>query len=127
MELSPHNSVRGLESGEYDKLLAVADELEEQEISSQDAWHEARRESHHQVEKLPQICASLEEFAQANQHEALHFHDLRHEAASRMGEGGMSILWIFAVTCHKSFAMLKRYTHFKTEDIAKELDKTGKG
>ena len=53
----------------------------------------------------------------------LNFHDLRHEATSRMAESGMSLLQISAITGHKSFAMLKRYTHFKTEDLAAELDK----
>ena len=53
----------------------------------------------------------------------LNFHDLRHEAASRMAENGMSLLQISAITGHKSFSMLKRYTHFKTADLAAELDK----
>ena len=53
----------------------------------------------------------------------LRFHDLRHEAASRMAESGMSILKISAITGHRSFQMLRRYTHFKTEDLAAELDK----
>ncbi len=53
----------------------------------------------------------------------LRFHDLRHEAASRMAEKGMSILMISAVTGHKSFQMLKRYTHVSTETLAAELDK----
>jgi len=52
----------------------------------------------------------------------LRFHDLRHEAASRMAEAGMSILKISAITGHRSFQMLKRYTHFRTEDLARELD-----
>ena len=56
----------------------------------------------------------------------LRFHDLRHEAASRMAERGMDILKISAVTGHKSLQMLKRYTHFKTEDLADMLDKPHK-
>ena len=44
--------------------------------------------------------------------EDLHFHDTRHEAASRLSElGRLDIMEIAAITGHKSLAMLKRYTH----------------
>jgi len=52
----------------------------------------------------------------------LRFHDLRHEATSRMAEAGMSILKISAITGHRSFQMLKRYTHIDTRMLACELD-----
>lgn len=51
----------------------------------------------------------------------LHFHDLRHEATSRLFERGLSIEKVAAVTGHKTWAMLKRYTHPRAEDIAREL------
>ncbi len=53
----------------------------------------------------------------------LRFHDLRHEAASRFSERGMDVLRIAAITGHRSMQMLKRYTHFRTSDLAAELDK----
>lgn len=53
----------------------------------------------------------------------LRFHDLRHEAASRFAEGGMDIIRIAAITGHSSLQMLKRYTHFRTRDLADELDR----
>lgn len=53
----------------------------------------------------------------------LRFHDLRHEAASRLSDRGMDILRIAAITGHSSLQMLKRYTHFRTSDLADELDK----
>ena len=53
----------------------------------------------------------------------LRFHDLRHEAASRLSDRGMDILRIAAITGHSSLQMLKRYTHFRTSDLAKELDR----
>jgi len=52
----------------------------------------------------------------------LRFHDLRHEAASRFAESGMDVMRIAAITGHRSLQMLKRYTHFRTKDLAKELD-----
>ena len=53
----------------------------------------------------------------------LRFHDLRHEATSRFAERGMDVLRIAAITGHSSMQMLKRYTHFRATDLAKELDR----
>ncbi len=53
----------------------------------------------------------------------LRFHDLRHEAASRFAERGMDVLRIAAITGHRSMQMLKRYPHFRTLDLAAELDR----
>jgi len=41
----------------------------------------------------------------------LTFHDLRHEATSRLCEKGLPIMTVQAITGHKSTQMLKRYTH----------------
>ncbi len=43
--------------------------------------------------------------------EGLTFHDLRHEATSRLVEKGLPIMTVQAITGHKSTQMLKRYTH----------------
>lgn len=43
--------------------------------------------------------------------EDLHFHDLRHEAVSRLFEQGLSIPQVAAISGHKDFRMLARYTH----------------
>lgn len=43
--------------------------------------------------------------------EDLHFHDLRHEAASRLAELGWTIPQMAAVTGHRTWANLQRYTH----------------
>ena len=53
--------------------------------------------------------------------ENLHFHDLRHEATSRLFELGFGIMEVAAITGHKDLKMLKRYTHLKAEDLAKRL------
>lgn len=50
------------------------------------------------------------------------FHDLRHEATSRFFEKGLNPMQVAAITGHKTFQMLKRYTHLSAEDLAKMLD-----
>jgi len=47
----------------------------------------------------------------------LHFHDLRHEATSRLFEKGYSIQEVAQFTLHESWATLKRYTHLRPEDV----------
>jgi integrase len=53
----------------------------------------------------------------------LHFHDLRHEAVSRLVEQGFSDQEVSAISGHKSMQMLKRYTHLRAEDLVVKLDK----
>ncbi|WP_101048662.1 site-specific integrase [Macromonas nakdongensis] len=43
----------------------------------------------------------------------LNFHDLRHEGVSRLFEMGKSIPQVAAVSGHRSWASLKRYTHIR--------------
>lgn len=51
----------------------------------------------------------------------LHFHDLRHEATSRISERLDNILELSAVTGHRTVQMLKRYYHPRAIDLAKKL------
>ncbi len=53
----------------------------------------------------------------------LRFHDLRHEAVSRLVEAGLSDQEVAAISGHKSMQMLKRYTHLRAEDLVARLDK----
>lgn len=53
--------------------------------------------------------------------EDFHFHDLRHEATSRLFEKGLSMMEVATITGHKTLAMLQRYTHLDAADIAKKL------
>jgi integrase len=53
--------------------------------------------------------------------EDLTFHDLRHEATSRMVEAGLSLLEVQSVTGHSNAEMVKRYTHLDTLKLAKKL------
>ncbi len=52
----------------------------------------------------------------------LQFHDLRHEAVSRLFEKGMREMAVSSISGHKTFEMLKRYTHLRAEDLVKMLD-----
>lgn len=51
----------------------------------------------------------------------LRWHDLRHEAASRLFEKGLHPLEVASITGHKSMQMLKRYTHLKPESLIAKL------
>jgi integrase len=51
----------------------------------------------------------------------LRFHDLRHEATSRLFEKGLNVMEVATITGHRTLDMLKRYTHLKAEDLVKKL------
>ena len=53
--------------------------------------------------------------------EDFHFHDLRHTAITRLASIFSNPMEIAAISGHKSLSMLKRYTHFKAEDLVKKL------
>lgn len=52
----------------------------------------------------------------------LHFHDLRHEAASRLFERGLNVMEVASITGHKTMQTLKRYTHLRAEELALKLN-----
>lgn len=49
--------------------------------------------------------------------EDLRFHDLRHEATSRLFEKGLNVMEVASITGHKTLQMLKRYTHLRVADL----------
>ena len=51
----------------------------------------------------------------------LHWHDLRHEAASRLFEKGLHPMEVASITGHRSMQMLKRYTHLRPENLLAKL------
>lgn len=55
--------------------------------------------------------------------EGLRFHDLRHEATSRLFEKGLNIMEVATITGHKDLRMLRRYTHLKASDLAEKLSR----
>ena len=52
----------------------------------------------------------------------LHFHDLRHEATSRLAEK-FDMHELMKITGHKSTRMLGRYYHPRAEDLVKKMDR----
>lgn len=53
----------------------------------------------------------------------LKFHDVRHEAVSRLFElGVLDMMEVAAISGHKTLSMLKRYTHLRAERLVKKLD-----
>lgn len=53
----------------------------------------------------------------------LRFHDLRHEAVSRLVElGTLDIMEVAAISGHKSLSMLKRYTHLSALRLVSKLE-----
>ena len=49
--------------------------------------------------------------------EDLRFHDLRHEAVSRLFEAGLSVPEVDLISGHKDYRMLARYTHLKADTL----------
>ncbi len=57
--------------------------------------------------------------------QGLRFHDLRHEAVSRLVEAGLGDQEVATISGHKSMQMLRRYTHLRAEDLVSRLDQLG--
>ena len=51
----------------------------------------------------------------------VNFHDLRHEATSRLFERGWNVMEVAAVTGHQDLQMLKRYTNLRASDLARKM------
>lgn len=51
----------------------------------------------------------------------LRFHDLRHEATSRLFEAGLKIEQVALVTGHRDWKMLQRYTNLRPENLHRML------
>jgi integrase len=70
------------------------------------------------AESTMKLLASIQ--ANDNMMLDLHFHDLRHEATSRLAEM-LQMHELMKVTGHKSSAMLARYYHPRASDLAQKL------
>ncbi len=67
------------------------------------------------------ISQAFERVCKAAGIEGLTFHDLRHEATSRLFEKDLNPMQVAAITGHKTLQMLKRYTHLRAEDLVGRL------
>ncbi|MDC6476883.1 site-specific integrase [Methylophilaceae bacterium] len=52
----------------------------------------------------------------------LRFHDLRHEAISRLFEKGLNPMEVAAISGHQTLQVLKAYTHIKVSHLAHKLE-----
>jgi integrase len=53
--------------------------------------------------------------------QGLRFHDLRHEAVTRLFEKGLNPIEVSMVSGHKTLSMLQRYTHLRSEELVAKL------
>jgi integrase len=51
-----------------------------------------------------------------------HFHDLRHEAISRLVEKGLNLAEVGSISGHRELKTLQRYTHLRAADLVARLD-----
>ena len=58
-----------------------------------------------------------------NPYIGLRFHDLRHEALSRLSDKGLNVIELAHISGHRTLSMLRRYTHPNHETLLKKLDK----
>ena len=63
------------------------------------------------------VSASFTRACSALGIEDLHFHDLRHRAAAQFFRMGLGIPQVALLTGHKTWAMLRRYTAIKPQDV----------
>lgn len=87
-----------------------------------EAWEIVVRQKHNNDRVFPfepkTIGAAFTRACRVLEIEDLHFHDLRHEATSRLFETGYSIVEVQQFTLHDSWGTLSRYTHLRPEGVA---------
>jgi len=68
------------------------------------------------------VSSSFKKAADDAKIDNLRFHDLRHEATSRLFETAkFDVMEVATVTGHKELRMLRRYTHLRVENLAARL------
>ena len=86
-----------------------------------EAWEIVARQQHGQNRVFPyeprSVSAAFRRACKLLEIEDLHFHDLRHEATSRLFEAGYSIIEVQQFTLHESWGTLSKYTHLRPEMV----------
>lgn len=105
--------------------ILVRDMKDPEQKIGNDIWCDLPAEAMRIIKSMPRkkaeifpfhpdtVSASFTRACQFLQIDDLHFHDLRHEGVSRLFELGLSIPHVAAVSGHRSWASLKRYTHIR--------------
>lgn len=78
------------------------------------AWHREGRIFPHAAQS---VSRAFQRATDAAKIVDLHFHDLRHDGASRLFEAGYPIEQVALVTGHKDWNMLRRYTQLQAERL----------
>jgi integrase len=73
-------------------------------------------------ERVRANCKSNWSVTGANPFDGLRFHDLRHEALSRLSDAGLNVIELSHISGHKTLGMLKRYVHCSHQAIFAKLD-----
>jgi integrase len=79
---------------------------------------------YHSIHNAFQLAITKAQATQTDSDSFLHglrFHDLRHEAVTRLFEKGLNPIEVGMVSGHKTLSMLQRYTHLKSESLASRL------
>jgi len=67
--------------------------------------------------------SSWQKFKKKEGLQDLRFHDLRHEAISRMFEKGFNPMEVSSLSGHKSLLILRKYTHYNLQYLRDKLVK----
>lgn len=70
---------------------------------------------------IPTVRTAFEHARERAGAKDLRWHDLRHEAVSRLHERGLSTVEVASISGHKTLACLARYSHMKVERLAEKL------
>ena len=70
---------------------------------------------------MPTVRSAFKHARERANIQNLRWHDLRHEAVSRLHERGLSTVEVASISGHKTLACLARYTHMKVELLAEKL------
>jgi integrase len=70
---------------------------------------------------MPTVRSAFEQACKRACIQDLRWHDLRHEAVSRLHERGLSTVEVASISGHKTLACLARYSHMKVELLAEKL------
>ena len=113
---------------DYDRIgqrIMIRDMKNPGEKIGNDVWCDLPAPAQRIIEAMPQIAPAIFPFTAETISAAftracqflkivdLHFHDLRHEGVSRLFEMGLNIPHVAAVSGHRSWSSLRRYTHLR--------------
>jgi integrase len=70
------------------------------------------------------VRSAFDRLVSVTEIEDLRFHDLRHEAISRLFEKGLNPIEVATISGHRELRMLQRYVHLRATDLALRLDRS---